>query len=62
MIPRRMTLSAGKPMPLRLKAGDRTIQHIQSFGKLTPANQVDALAKAAAAETDNTLKARLGTQ
>ena len=56
-----LALSAGKPMPLRVKAGDRTILHIQSFGKLTPANQMAALDKAADAEADNTLKARLRT-
>ena len=56
-----LVLSAGKPIPLRVRAGDQTIQHIQSFGKLTPANQVAALAKAADAEQDNTLKARLQT-
>ncbi|HET6572329.1 MAG TPA: hypothetical protein VFG68_01915 [Fimbriiglobus sp.] len=56
-----LALSTGKPTPLRVKAGDQTIRHIQSFGKLTPANQVAALAKAADAETDNSLKARLRT-
>jgi hypothetical protein len=56
-----LALSAGKPLPLRVRAGDQTIRHIQSFGKLTPANQVAALAKAADAEADNTLKARLRT-
>jgi CheY-like chemotaxis protein len=56
-----VTLSAGRPVPLRLKSGDRTIQHIQSFGRLTPANQVASLEKAADAETNNELKARMRT-
>ena len=56
-----LALSPGKPLPLRVRAGDQTIRHIQSFGKLTPANQVAALDKAADAEASNTLKARLRT-
>jgi hypothetical protein len=56
-----LALSAGKPMPLRIRAGDQTIRHIQTFGKLTPPNQVDALAKAAEAEADTSLKGRLQT-
>jgi hypothetical protein len=56
-----LALSPGKPMPLRHRAAEQTILHIQSFGKLTPANQVEALAKAADAEADNSLRARLQT-
>lgn len=56
-----LALSAGKPIPLRVRAGDQTIRHIQSFGKLSPANQVAALTMAAEVEADNALKARLRT-
>ncbi len=56
-----LALSGNRPMPLRLKAANRTIQHIQSYGKLIPANQVAALEKAADTEASNDLKARLRT-
>jgi CheY-like chemotaxis protein len=56
-----LALSQGRPLPLRIRAADRTIQHIQTFGKLTPPNQVAALAQAADAETETALKARLRT-
>jgi hypothetical protein len=56
-----LALSTSKPMPLRQRAADQTILHIQSFGKLTPVNQLDSLAKAANTETDNSMKARLQT-
>ncbi len=52
-------LGGGKPVPLRSKALDRTIQHIQSFGKLIPANQLEALSQAMTAEPSLELKAKL---
>lgn len=54
-----VALSTGRPVPLRTKAADRTIQHIQAFGKLTPPNQVSTLSQTAEAEMTNELKAKL---
>jgi hypothetical protein len=54
-----LALSLGKPLPLRLKAADAVVQHIQRYGKFIPMNQIDAVSKAAAAESNNELKARL---
>ncbi len=54
-----VALSTNRPAPLRLKAADRTIQHVQTFGKLTPPNQVATLTQTAQAETNNELKAKL---
>jgi hypothetical protein len=54
-----LVLSVGKPLPLRLKAADAVVQHIQRYGKFIPMNLIDTVAKAAAAETNNELKAKL---
>lgn len=47
----------GRPEPLRLRAADATIRHIQSFGKLIPPNMIAAIPNAQA--PSNEMKSKL---
>ncbi|MGL6073835.1 MAG: hypothetical protein ACRC8S_06700 [Fimbriiglobus sp.] len=53
-----VALTGARPAPLRLKALERGIQHIQNYGKLTTGALVDSLKKASETETDADLKTR----
>lgn len=54
-----VALSGMRPIPLRMRAADLVVRHVQQFGTLTPENQVTTLGKLAASEPDADLKARL---
>jgi len=54
-----VAMTVGRKPELRLRAGDRLIQHIQTYGKLIPANQLTALTQAAATEADTEVRGRL---
>jgi CheY-like chemotaxis protein len=54
-----LALSPTRPLSVRIKAAERAIQHIQQFGRLTPASQADALLQAAKVEKDSELRARI---
>ncbi len=54
-----VALGLGRPAPLRIKAADRAIQHVQAFGRLVVGPQLDALNQAAAAEPSPDLRGRL---
>ncbi|MCZ2344196.1 MAG: response regulator [Bacteroidales bacterium] len=47
------------PIPLRTRAADRAILHIQKHGKFVPRNQLQALNAAAQTEADGVLKGKL---
>ena len=52
-------LGIGRPMPIRLHAADRAIQNVETFGRLAPPAQVQALSQQAESEKDPALKSRL---
>lgn len=54
-----VALSGMRPVPVRMRAADRVIQHVQQYGKLIPENQTSTLGKLATSEADPDLKARL---
>ena len=54
-----VALSGMRPVPIRMRAAERTIQHVQQYGKLIPENQTTTLGKLATGEADLELKARL---
>ena len=54
-----VALAQAQPELLRLKAADRTILHIQQFGKLIPANQIERVLPVATAEAAGDLKGKL---
>jgi hypothetical protein len=54
-----LTLSPTRPLPLRVKAADRAIQHIQQFGRLTPTKQAEAIVQTAQMEADPGLRGKL---
>jgi len=53
-----LALTGGRPLPLRVKAADAAIRHVQAFGKLTPDTLVGPVAAQAAAETDADLRGK----
>ncbi|OWK34766.1 response regulator transcription factor [Fimbriiglobus ruber] len=54
-----VALNVTRPIPIRVKAADRVVQHIQTFGKLIPPNQALGLSKAAEEDANIEMKARL---
>jgi len=54
-----VALSGTRPVPIRMRAADRVIRHVQQYGKLIPENQTTTLGKLATSEADPDLKARL---
>jgi CheY-like chemotaxis protein len=56
-----VALTAGRPLPIRSKAADATIRHIQVNGKLIPKSLIDPLLEAADQETDPGLRGKFLT-
>lgn len=54
-----VAIGLGRPAPLRLKAADRAVQHVQTFGRLVTGPQLDALNQTAASEPNADLRSRL---
>ena len=54
-----LALAKDQPELLRLKAADRTILHIQQFGKLIPGNQIERILPVATGEAAGDLKGKL---
>ncbi len=54
-----VALSIGRPVPIRVHAAERVVQHIQRNGKLTPGNLAEALATTVATEKDTELRTKL---
>ncbi len=55
-----LALQAGRPAPIRLRAGDAAIRHAQGFGKLTNETVAAQAATIADSEPDAAIKAKLG--
>ncbi len=55
-----LALQPDRPLPIRLKATDAAIRHVQTFGKLTTETLAAQAAMVAGAEADAALKAKLG--
>ena len=55
-----VALGIGRPMPIRLHAADRAIQNVETFGRLVPPPQLQALQSASDLEKHPALRARLG--
>jgi hypothetical protein len=56
-----LALNVGKPLPLRIKAADAAIQHVQVNGKAVGMGLTDPLAEMADKEADLTLRGKLLT-
>ncbi len=56
-----LALNAGRPLPLRVKAADATIRHVQVNGKSVGKGLTDPLAELAAKEADPALRGKLQT-
>ena len=54
-----VALGIGRPVPIRVHAAERVVQHIQRYGKLTPGNLTEALATTIASEKDVELRTKL---
>jgi CheY-like chemotaxis protein len=54
-----VSITATRPAPLRIRAAERAVQHIQNFGRQIPGNQLDALQKAAQSEQNPELRGKL---
>jgi CheY-like chemotaxis protein len=54
-----LALTEGRPLPLRLKAADATIRHIQTYGKLIPQSLITALAAQPRPEPNPELRGKL---
>jgi CheY-like chemotaxis protein len=54
-----LALTGAKPAAIRIKATERTILHIQNYGKLIPSNLLDALQKTIDMEPNPEIKTRL---
>ena len=54
-----LAIAGDRPLPLRLRAAELTIRHIQLYARLIPANLSAALTKAADDEKDGRMKANL---
>ena len=54
-----LALTGGRPMPLRVKAADAAIRHVQVNGKLTAQPLIDGIVEQSGKETDVDLRAKL---
>ena len=54
-----VALSLGRPVPIRVHAAERVVQHVQRNGKLATGNLIDALPTTIAAEKDVELRTKL---
>jgi hypothetical protein len=52
---------ADRPLPLRVKAADAVIRHIQAHGKLVPKSQIDQVVMQSGMEPDPAMNAKLQT-
>ncbi len=54
-----VALTGGRPAPIRVRAADAAVRHVQLYGKMTPKTLIDALVPLAAAETNPDVRTRL---
>lgn len=54
-----LAISGSRPAALRVKAADAAVRHIQSFGKLANATQLQAVSTGAVSEADPAVKSKL---
>ena len=55
-----VALGIARPLPIRIHAAERAIQNVETFGRLVPSPQLQALRSATDLEKDPALRARLG--
>ncbi len=54
-----LALTGNRPLPIRVHAAERVVQHVQKHGKLSASNLTEALAAGIAAEKDAELRTKL---